>query len=391
MLKDQRNTSPRHLCVFTTAHPTDDVRVSSKIVASFLEAGYMVSWVGPDRAYFARSAEVDPRVNYHLVGAAGNRLSRLGRTWKITREARRLGPVDWWYCPDPDAAWAANVIARRQGGRVIFDIHEVYHGPLLERWLGGRRCRALRALVRRAIVRVATHSDLVIAVSASVLRSYAAADQVQSRVVRNCAPTWFSIEKSSFDRAAESPMLVIHGKVIASNGTSVVLDALEALKQSESIKVLMFDVTHAGDVFAAEVHKRIASPGFQQAVEIVDGVTHEEMPGLLANADVGMIAYGRGLGEESLPNRLFEYMASGLAVLAPSYSVEIVRIIEDEKIGVTADFDDPEDVRRALVWLYDHPVERREMGRRAQRAFLTRHSWPQEFDKLLAAMQSLGA
>ena len=36
-------TSGQHLCIFTTAHPVDDVRVNSKIAASFLDRGYRVS------------------------------------------------------------------------------------------------------------------------------------------------------------------------------------------------------------------------------------------------------------------------------------------------------------------------------------------------------------
>ena len=34
-----------HVCVFTTAHPWDDVRVKSKFVDSFLAAGDRVTWI----------------------------------------------------------------------------------------------------------------------------------------------------------------------------------------------------------------------------------------------------------------------------------------------------------------------------------------------------------
>ena len=44
---DTTDDCPGHVCVFTSAHPTDDVRVNSKIAASLLQAGYSVSWVGP--------------------------------------------------------------------------------------------------------------------------------------------------------------------------------------------------------------------------------------------------------------------------------------------------------------------------------------------------------
>lgn len=382
--------SPGHVCVFTSAHPTDDVRVNSKIAASLLEAGYTVSWVGPARVYFAASAKVDPRIDYRFVPAARGRLGRIDAARRIVRAARDLGPVDWWYSPDPDAARAATWVARRRGGRVIFDIHEVYHGALLDRWLHGRRLRPIRSAIRRSIARTSTRSDLVIGVSASVLSSYVRPDD-DWLVVRNCAPDWFSGDELPGRRSADGPMRVMHGKVIPSNGTPVVLDALDAMGPgAEGVQVVMLDVAAPDEPFASSVRARVSAGQLRASVQILQGVPHQEMPALLGSADVGMIAYGRGLGVDSLPNRLFEYMAAGMAILAPSYATEICAILAEEGIGITADFDDPDDVARALAWLRDHQDERTAMGRRARRAFLERHSWQREFQKLADAMQRQG-
>jgi glycosyltransferase involved in cell wall biosynthesis len=176
--------------------------------------------------------------------------------------------------------------------------------------------------------------------------------------------------------------------VIPSNGTEIVLSALEANRsRAGETEVIMFDVTAKSDPFTSSVRERVRRAGLDSSVRILGGVPHEEMPDLLASADVGMIAYGRGLGEDSLPNRLFEYMAAGLAILAPSYASQICAILDTEGIGITADFDDPADVARALTWLADHPQEREEMGRRARESFVARHSWEQEFKKLSDAMR----
>jgi glycosyltransferase involved in cell wall biosynthesis len=110
------------------------------------------------------------------------------------------------------------------------------------------------------------------------------------------------------------------------------------------------------------------------------------MPDFLARCDVGVIAYGRDLGERSLPNRLFEYMAAGLAVLAPSYAVDIRQIVEEEGIGRTADFEKPEEVAEAMRWFSENRRQTEEMGRLARKAFLERHNWDAEFDRLTEAM-----
>ena len=117
-----------------------------------------------------------------------------------------------------------------------------------------------------------------------------------------------------------------------------------------------------------------------EGIVVESGRPHEQMPKVLSSCDVGMIAYGRRLGEGSLPNRLFEYMAAGVAVLAPEYATEISSIVVAEGVGITADFEDPSDVARAILWLLAHPAERHAMGVRARQAFLRRHNWSCDFD-----------
>lgn len=150
---------------------------------------------------------------------------------------------------------------------------------------------------------------------------------------------------------------------------------------------MMFPSTGAtAPPFMPDLAVRIARLRLGDSVWLHDAVTHEQMPAVTARCDVGMVAYGRGFGEDSLPNRLFEYMASGLAVLAPSYALEIKGIVDAENIGLTVDFENPDEIAEAMNWFIGHPDETRAMGARARAAFMERHNWDAEFDRLLAAM-----
>jgi glycosyltransferase involved in cell wall biosynthesis len=119
---------------------------------------------------------------------------------------------------------------------------------------------------------------------------------------------------------------------------------------------------------------------------LCDRLPHEKIPENLASCHLGLIAYGRAFGMDSLPNRLFEYMAVGLPVLAPSYSEEIRRIVEGEQIGITVDFEDARAVAQAIKWFADNPAARIQMGSRARRAFRARHNWEADFASLLGRM-----
>jgi len=382
----------QHICIITTAHPLDDVRVYSKVALSFLEQGFQVSWVGPEVYYFSGPQHRDARISYALTPPIRNRLQRLTSVRRVARRARGVQAVDWYYAPDPDAAEAAIRLATGSASKVLFDIHEVFHGTLLDRWLFGRRAPLVRDLVRRRIARTASASDLVMAVSDSVLRLYADPAHPQV-VVRNCAPRWFAHDvPNRTDNHDDDPTppttIFMHGKSLTTNGTQVVLEALAHLggTREHARVILMRSLGPERPPFILDLEERIESLDLGQSVQQHDAVTHNQMPLLLRKCDVGIIAYGRGLGRDSLPNRLFEYMAAGLAILAPSYSDEIRRIVESERIGRVVDFEKPEDVADAMKWFIDHPHETRAMGERARAAFSLRHNWTSEFEKLTTAM-----
>jgi glycosyltransferase involved in cell wall biosynthesis len=383
----------QHICILTTAHPIDDVRVNSKIAASFLVHGYEVSWVGPEVSYFGDVTDRDDRISYYLTPPIRSRFDRLTSARRVARKARGVKAVDWYYSPDPDAAEAAVKLARGSTAKVLFDIHEIFHGALIDRWLWGRKASLVRTYVRRRVARTARRSDLVMGVSESVLRPYT--NPLQPQIcVRNCAPRWFAEVTQPREytaplaRAENDPTIFMHGKALPNNGCQVVLEALSCLGQQRARgRVIVFPSAGAeAPPYMPDLASRIARLELGDSVWLHDAVMHEQMPALTAQCDVGMVAYGRDLGEGSLPNRLFEYMASGIAVLAPSYAVEIKRIVDAEDIGVTVDFERPDEIAEAMHWFIEHPEETKAMGARARTAFVERHNWDSEFDRLIATM-----
>ena len=378
-----------HVCIFTSAHPLDDVRVSSKIASSFLDLGFRVSWVGPDLTFVKARADLDERLDYHLTTHGRGKIDRVTSARRVARKAAEVDDVDWYYCPDPDAALAATALARGSRSRVIFDIHELYHGARLERWLFGLPAGPLRELMRRRIVATCRRSDLVIGVSRSILSPYVS-DRDTSVAVRNCAPRWFvdTPGVTGAGRRTEG-VTFMHGKALPSNGTSVVLDAMAAAGGSiDGAQAIVIRSSAGGDGYQEVVDRRLEDPALAGRVRLNRAVTHEEMPHLLAQCDVGIIAYGRGLGELSLPNRLFEYMAAGMAVLAPSYAVDIKEIVDEEGIGLTVDFERPEEVAEAMRWFHENRAATTAMGERARTSFVERHNWDAEFGRLVDAMEA---
>lgn len=379
-----------HICIVTTAHPVDDVRVNHKFARSFLNAGFRVSWVGPSHAFFDLKKCNLNNIEFFLTPPIRNRADRLLSHRKIQIIAEGVSKVDVYYAPDPDAAQIAISLAKKNSAKVIFDIHEIYHGTLLDRWLFGFRLDFIREFMRKWIERIASKCDLVIGVSESVLASYIT-NKVESMVVRSCAPSWFCTNKTNDIHGEQrTAFTVIHGKSDFGRGT---LQAVEAaalcLKQVGDLRIVMFEsVKNMKNDTTHPLISRIKELGMNEVIDIRPSIPMQDMPGVLQRCDAGLILYNRALGRDSLPNRIFEYMASGLAIIAPIYAREIVPIIRSEQCGLLVDCEDPAEIAKAIVQLSSNLKLCYEMGRRSQDAFLARHNWETEIRPVIACIQN---
>lgn len=373
------------IMIFTSAHPTDDVRVMTKIAAGFHDEGHDVVWCGPEVAFF--DAARDPRIEWHLTPKGSGWLGRLRALASIAGAAHRVKNVDWIYTPDPDAAMVAVPLAKLKGAKLLFDLHEEFHNGLLRRGISQPQLAGILSLLVRGVIRVTARcSTLAIAVNQTVLDAYARPGR-RALVVLNSAPKNFA---APVPKPPGGSVTAMHGKAIESNGSRVVIDALEAIPASRSPTVLFIVRGSAGSpVFSQSVFSRLESEDLVGKVELLDGVPHSRMPQLMGRCDLGLIAYGRILGEASLPNRLFEYMAAGCAVLAPSYSPEIVSILEAYGCGETVDFEDRSAVAEALRRLSSDPKKLADMGNAGRAAFLACFAWEAQLKTLIMRMEEL--
>lgn len=375
----------KHLTIFTTAHPLDDVRVNSKFRLSFLDAGWAVDWIGPDRFIFEPSEQ--------RRKAPGTTLFKHGRgkRWRLfsmIRGAITLAlarPTGWVYCPDPDAALVAILCTSRRRASIIFDIHEQFHAAPLNNWLGGRDVKALRSVLRGVIRTIASRADVAISVNESLVREYAEHHKC-GLVMRNVAPSSFGDDYQM--RLPTGVTKFFHGKSAKGNGTPAVLGAVGSVPGT-SVTIIPRAAGSSGGGYWSGFEEALQVTKSASRVSVIEPVPHKQMAQILDQHDVGLIAYGRDLGVTSLPNRLFEYMARGLAVMVPDYSKEIVPIVQFEKIGIAVDFEDVDAVARGMTWMRDHPDEVMAMGIRAREAFLARYSWEAEFESLRRAMESM--
>jgi glycosyltransferase involved in cell wall biosynthesis len=112
-----------------------------------------------------------------------------------------------------------------------------------------------------------------------------------------------------------------------------------------------------------------------RAVQFIGSVAHDEVPGLLNAADIAVAPYPSMKDEMWLsPMKLFEYLASGTAVIASAVG-QVSAVIKDGYNGLLVQPGDIPGMKAALGRLLEDPVLRSQLGWHAREDAVQNYSW----------------
>lgn len=115
----------------------------------------------------------------------------------------------------------------------------------------------------------------------------------------------------------------------------------------------------------------------EQYMHFVEPKDYLDLPPYLASADVGLCFYGKGqtgMPFYRSPLKLFDYLASGLSVLATNVG-QIKEVIEDQKNGYLINEGDVKTSVQTILNLKKDKNLRDEMGAKARQSVLSYYNW----------------
>jgi glycosyltransferase involved in cell wall biosynthesis len=147
--------------------------------------------------------------------------------------------------------------------------------------------------------------------------------------------------------------LITHGSLLERYGVQTLIRAVPLL--TGNIPELEVKVVGDGE-YRPKLEYLAQSLGVRDYVDFTGLVPFEEMPSLIARADVGIVPTIVPM----LPNKLFEYLASGKpAVVASSPSIEACF---DDGSVMLYEPDDEQDLARCILELYRNPDKRADLA-----------------------------
>jgi glycosyltransferase involved in cell wall biosynthesis len=293
--------------------------------------------------------------------------------------ASRDIPVDLIHANDwPMLPVALAASRARPATRLLYDSHEYAQGE--------RESSALwRAVMKPAVLRI--EGGLIRQADAVVTVSEGIAELLEERYRLATRPT---VVRNAYDgpampfRATGSPIrLLFHGLLCPDRGLESLIEALALLPEDRCLIL-----RGGGDPrYVAGLRALAERSGVSGRVAFAPPVTPAQVVPMANAADVGVFAPPLDMAQtrHALPNKLFEYVAAGLA-LCVTEAPEMAALVDRYRLGVVSQGSDAAAIAAALGRLDAAAID---AAKRRAVAVAADFSWQIERARLLSLVEAL--
>jgi glycosyltransferase involved in cell wall biosynthesis len=369
-------TRPPRVVHLSSVHPADDTRIFHKQCRTLAAAGYDVVLI----AQAALAGASVPGIRVVVLPRPSSRWRRLTRTtWRVLRDSWREH-AGLYHLHDPELL-PVGLVLKLRGAKVIYDVHEDWPAAVDSReWIPV----PLRRLASWGIAAVefcaARLFDSVVVVTPEIAARFPAE---KVALVQNfpLAEEWDAPERA---RGNDPPIVVYVGDVTEIRGAHTMVEAMGRLSPGVAARLVVAG-TFSPPPLEDALHKL---PGSTR-LETRAWLSRADVMELLATASMGLVLYHPSPNHSaSQPNKLFEYMAAGLPVIASDFP-RWREIVGPSEAGLLVDPLDPASIAGAIAQVLSDPAAADKMGRNGRAAVADRFGWASQGEVLLQLYRSL--
>ncbi len=379
------------ICVFTSTHPANDIRIFRKEVMTLLKAGYKVLYY--TNQYGQDISNANPRKdkathpNLTVVYNEGfnieRRIGRFIRSFGMFFRINKRCSV--YHFHDPDLI-VCGALLKITGKKVIYDVHENYVDTISEKpYLSGFARKVLSFLYKHIENILCRRFDLIITATPSIKTSYDTRRFENVKVIYNYPYRQELLSGQAPGSSAQSTTFIYVGGITEIRNITNLVNAIEIANTKEPIKLVL-----AGPIYPVSYKEELEALGGWKYVEYLGTISRSRMAMEFSKAVCGICIFKPMKNHiEALPNKIFEYMSAGLPILCSDFDLW-KKIVVQNNVGSVCDPEDINSIVNSIIKIINlNQAELEAKGKNGIELIQTKYSWENEKKELLNLYKSI--
>jgi len=360
------------ICHISSVHPRYDVRIYVKEILSLKTQGYNVSLL------LADGKGNDKEKQIYDIGKSSNRITRiLFGLHKLYREALRLN-CDIYHFHDPELITIAKKL-KRKGKKVIYDVHEDLPRQMLSKpYLKKFFPKLISQIVENWENSQVKQLDYIITSTPHIKdRFQKITDKVES--IKNF-PMLEEFKDSEPTALDKKDQVCYIGSLTEVRGIYEIVEACRELPVNLNI---------AGNFHDEDYKTKVMNSLGWKDVNYMGYINRSGISELLNRSLIGIVTlYPIENHLTSYPVKMFEYMASGIPVIASNFDTW-KEIVEGNECGLCVDSENINEIRSGIKYLLNNPKIAARMGQNGRQAVMDKYNWTIEEKKLFSIYEKV--
>jgi glycosyltransferase involved in cell wall biosynthesis len=363
------------ICHLSSVHHRYDTRILLKECASLYQHGHEVHLVVADGKGF----EDYHGIQIHDVGKSKSRLSRFFKTTKAVYDKGLELDADIYHFHDAELM-PSGIKLKKNGKKVIYDSHEDLPRQLMSKhYINYFLRKPLSVVIEWYEDYASKKFDFIITATPHIQKRFSKLNKSSLDV--NNYPLLSELNMEATDWENKKDAVCYIGSITQIRGLEEVIDAMENL---ESISLNL-----AGSFSPQSFKDNLEGRKGWEKTNFLGQINRDEVKRVLRESQVGIVTFlPFGNHIHSQPNKLFEYMAQGIPLVASNFDLWKA-IIEKVNCGICVDPSDPSAIADAIHVLLSDKAKAQQMGENGRGAVLNIFNWESEEKKLIELYNKL--
>jgi len=372
----------KRVCILLSVQDPFEIRLFHREARTLASNGYCVTIIAR-----CNESKMVEGIKIIGIGEAKNRIWRILGTWKVFKRALRE-KTDIYMFLNPELLFWGVVLRIVTGKPVVYDCHEHFPDTVRIKPYIPPLLRVIASILIDFYERsLAYFVNCIVTADEETTKRFTRTNRIVVTLFNFPRLEYFKTVSANYGQNRST--LIHSGSLGKERGGDIMVESLKLVKDKIPEARLVLIGKFEDSAYKNTLIEKIERNDLQDNVIILEQVPHVELINHIAKSNIGLsLLQPCPKHQKNIPQKIFEYMACGIPVVASDLSTARP-FIEPSECGILVDPTNPKQLAEALIFLLQNPEDAKRMGENGRKAVLEKYNWETESKKLLAVYKEL--